>query len=203
MQSKNSIKQAFKDIHANRNCNRKITVDDICKQASVSRKTFYSAFSSKDEILEEIFADDTVTPVIELCRLLPVKDKMHAPFLSISVLLNSVCKNRDFYRNLLKRPNEYQVEHIFIKTLNKLNLIILDYTDMEPSDRKYSAYYYAASLSKVLIMWLKDDTSISPELLTQYCGKWMGLGQGQDYWEYALREEWVEHPFPSNQIRKT
>lgn len=79
----------------------KITVSMICDDTGIARKTFYSHFSNKEDIITKIFERDVVNPQFNMRAMVPhaVKDDNVAMF--TTKLYQSLLDDRDFYYALV------------------------------------------------------------------------------------------------------
>ena len=116
----------------------KITVTEICREAHLSRKTFYDNFQDKEEILEAIFEDDVVKPILTMNSLLSVNQSRDLMEMYMQNVYTPICNDKEFYQRLV-RPMK-GVDDTFIRvvtnSLEKLNHhIMADVSSAEGVER--------------------------------------------------------------------
>ncbi len=163
----------------------KITVTEICREAHLSRKTFYDNFQDKEEILEAIFEDDVVKPILTMNSLLSVNQSRDLMEMYMQNVYTPICNDKEFYQRLV-RPMK-GVDDTFIRvvtnSLEKLNHhIMADVSSAEGVEREYVAYFFASSQAMLMQKWIFDGMPLTPEELGSLYKKMTG-----SYWETNSR----------------
>lgn len=52
----------------------KVTVNELCLRARISRNTFYANFEDKDDVIRLVFESSVLQPIRDLNRLLDLSD---------------------------------------------------------------------------------------------------------------------------------
>ena len=159
----------------------KITVTEICREAHLSRKTFYDNFQDKEEILEAIFENDVVKPILTMNSLLSANQSRDLMEMYMQNVYTPIYKDKEFYQRLV-RPMK-GVDDTFIRvvtnSLEKLNhQIMADFSPAEGIEREYVAYFFASSQAMLMQKWIFDGMPLTPEDFGTLYKKLTGA-----YWE--------------------
>lgn len=131
MHIKNSDKNKQKIISAAKNLFwkygfRKVSVDEICKEAKLSKMTFYKFFPNKIELAKKIFEDLVEDGLKQYNELMNSNLNIEQKIVKMIVLKNEVTKNisedfiMDFYKDtklglkdfIENKTNEIQIESL-------------------------------------------------------------------------------------------
>jgi AcrR family transcriptional regulator len=138
---------------------KKITVNDICQHAMISRSAFYLHFEDKYSLLR--YCMD-----MELLRWDEVMQR--SDFHSYLVfVLDDILKKRNFYNNTLVRAQDHELyamfftsfSHFFTTTLEKL----LAQEQELPCPASIISAFYVGGITCSIIQWIKKDFDISVE----------------------------------------
>lgn len=150
----------------------KITIADICAKAHISRKTFYSYFVDKNDLLARTIYDDALHLIDDLRALLPTKNYKSAPKLLIETLHQSIYEQKDFFEKLIAHGEHYVLLSTLSTEISKMNRRILASSDLPAIEREYMAYFYASAHSMLILKWIQDKWRITPKQMTDYFYKW-------------------------------
>lgn len=159
----------------------KITVTEICRKAHLSRKTFYDNFQDKEEVLEAIFEDDVVKPIITMNALLTARQSFDLMELYMQNVYTTIYEDKDFYQRLV-RPMK-GVDDTFLRvvthSLERLNHSIMsEVSTVQGLEREYVAYFFASSQAMLMQKWIFDGMPLTPEELGTLYKQMAGY-----YWE--------------------
>jgi len=138
---------------------QKITVNDICQCAMVSRSTFYLHFEDKYKLM--LFCLQTERQRLdEAAQSMELRDY-------IQMVLTSICERKKVFRNFLQAE-------INIELFNMLKTFFYDYscdilTIVERQSAKLAgpvpllSAYYASGFAGMVIWWIEQDFSIPIE----------------------------------------
>jgi AcrR family transcriptional regulator len=138
---------------------KKITVNDICQHARISRSAFYLHFEDKYSLLR--YCMD-----MELLRWEEVMQR--SDFHSYLVfVLDDILKKRNFYNNTLVSVQDHELyamfftsfSHFFTATLEKL----LAQEQALPYPASIISAFYVGGIACSIIQWIKKDFDISVE----------------------------------------
>ncbi|WP_291580439.1 TetR/AcrR family transcriptional regulator [Clostridium sp. UBA6640] len=143
----------------------KITVNDLCNKAMVSRATFYNHFEDKYHLLcftiyymkKEIIASE---------QLISDFSKGEA----IHVILSYINKNRNFFKGLLSSHDT----RLMLGTLHDLTvpqyLLMLDACEKNGNkfivSSDFLSEFFSGAFISIVIRWLKDDNPKTIDELT-------------------------------------
>ena len=151
----------------------KITVMSICRSASISKKTFYKYFASKPEIVQAIYYDDFIVPILELNRLLPLQNVKSAPTLITERDFKTLFENRKIYLNLLENYGRMQFIDLIIQNTESSCLKTMSSSGLSELDLEFSAYFIAATSAMIKIRWMEGGFKESPETMTKLLNTWV------------------------------
>jgi AcrR family transcriptional regulator len=138
---------------------KKITVNDICQHAMISRSAFYLHFEDKYSLLR--YCMD-----LELLRW--EEAMQNSDFHNYLVfVLSGILKNRAVYHNTLVRAQDHelyamfydQFSHFFTARLEKL----LDQEQTLPYPVSIISAFYVGGITCSIIQWIKKDFDLSVE----------------------------------------
>jgi AcrR family transcriptional regulator len=135
---------------------QKITVNDICQDAMVSRSTFYLHFEDKYQLLM-FFLQNERKQLEKDMRQLGARD-------SIREALCIIKDRKRTYRNIFEAENNSELFEMFVK-------FFLGFVSDTLSDSKKQGVeligpvpilsaYYASGIAGTILWWIKDDFSV-------------------------------------------
>ena len=137
----------------------RVTVNDICAAAGISRTTFYQHFQDKYELIR--FALEQTTQ--ELHRLSGGSTEKE-----IHDLLDFVYKNKQVFRNLNEQNEElfYLLNEVSISSLNEYmeNLTVMH----AGNQSMLHSVFLAGGRAWLLLWWLKTDCQVPMDQLEDY-----------------------------------
>lgn len=183
MGAKEAIIRSFREVIAKKPY-PKITVTEICRQAHLSRKTFYDNFQDKEAIVEAIFDDGVVKPIRTMNEMLSTEQAKSMSDIYMENIYVAILDDRDYYQRLIRSVKGVDDTFIRVVThlLESLNVEILSsLTTMDSLELEYTAYFFAASQAMLLQKWIYDGMPISPKELGALYKKmtasyWLSLG---------------------------
>jgi AcrR family transcriptional regulator len=138
---------------------KKITVNDICQHAMISRSAFYLHFEDKYSLLSYCME-------MELMRWEEVMQC--SDFHSYLVfVLNDILKKRNFYNNTLVRVQDSELYAVFYSLFSRFFTTILekllDQEQVLPYPISIISAFYVGGITCSIIQWIKKDFDISVE----------------------------------------
>ncbi len=138
----------------------KITIRDITKSCTMSRKSFYYHFKDKYDLVNWIFYTEFVS-VIQKTSSSDIWD-----------LLESICgylyENKDFYCNALKVTGQNSFSEYFIEVLEPFMLINFGNIFEKHKDKEFFSTYFADATRVAITRWLIEDKELSPEKFVDF-----------------------------------
>ena len=148
----------------------KLTVAEICEHANVSRKTFYTYFKDKNDIIEQIVRHSLTQPFAELRKLYMLNDL--APTVIMEWLYTQIYEDREFYTEISRFSGQNSFEEFLLNhTTCMLEKALAD-TNMSDLDMEYTVYFYASSHTALLIKWIRDGMIVSPAKMASFYEAW-------------------------------
>lgn len=98
-----AIESSFRHLVLERRY-RSISIADICKEAHVSRNTFYAYYRNKDDLLASIIKQDafaTIEQFNDVFSLDELMDIKEVVYILTSKMYSGILENRDFYTELV------------------------------------------------------------------------------------------------------
>ena len=94
-----------------------ITVSELCKRVGISRKSFYTYFESRDDVLARILYDDIGAPIE---KIFPLFRNQNAPVsvpIMNTMVYQAILDHKEFYQRLVTQNQERIFVHAFQKCL--------------------------------------------------------------------------------------
>lgn len=151
----------------------KITVNELCKRAGVSRNAFYANFEDKEDVITYIFREDVIQPIRDLNRLLTNNDLDPMMELINERMYERLAGNGEFYRNLVgpMRGHDDAFPRVVMHVIYDLNMHLIPSvsTLTDPLKADYVSYFFASSQAMLMQKWVSDGFPMTPhELSTLY-----------------------------------
>ena len=145
----------------------KITVAEICREAHLSRKTFYVNFQDKEDIVASIFERGAVRPIRALNAALTREQARSISVAYTENLYSYFESEKDYYQKLVGPM--FGQDDTFIRVVTRslftLNQEILGEFEIEDLEREYASYFFASSQAMFCQKWIADGMPISPKRL--------------------------------------
>lgn len=152
----------------------KITVADICRNAHLSRKSFYAHFCDKEAIVKAIFDDDIIRPLENFNDLLSPKEAGNFSILIQEKIYSNIAVDKDYYWNLVRtlKGNNDTFLRVATRSIYSYNMKIFKELgmDLSPVECDYVSYFFASSQAMIVQKWICDGMIMTPrELAELYC----------------------------------
>ena len=159
MKSKEIIIETYKKLVLE-NKSTKITVKEICEDASVSRTTFYKYFKDSYHIMEAILVDDSISLLKKLLEL------RVDSFSVTKAWYIDFYKKKELCYYAIKDESQNSLFNTLIHKLTELNCEI--YKDVYTTDLiEYYAYKYAALQAMLLKKWILDGMKLPASTMAE------------------------------------
>jgi AcrR family transcriptional regulator len=202
MTAYDTIKSSFKALFLTTPL-KSITVEDICRDAYVSRKTFYMYFSNKFDVIDKIFQDDIMNTMQKLRELLPMSNRKSA-LIVLEHFYQNLHNNRDFYCRLIRGKGQHWFRERMITRIEEMNRKLSQryLGTLSSEEISYMSYFFAAAQAMFIIRWLENGCQLSPLQMAEYYDKWAisywyTLGRVED--DHLLSES--EDHGPASQMK--
>lgn len=149
----------------------KITVADVCRDAHLSRKSFYAHFTDKEAIVREEFDAHVIKPLENFNELFSLKEAGNLSSLIQEKIYANVAQERAYYENLIRPMRGSDDTFIRVATngiydFNMKMFAVLG-TRVPALEADYAAYFFAASQAMLIQKWVSDGMPLSPKELAQ------------------------------------
>lgn len=138
----------------------RITIKEICKQADLSRQTFYQIFGSKDEVIQYHFS----TLFQEFERQSDSFQNDTIPHIT-QHFFSFFYEHRDFIQILISNHLTFLLEQQFEVYLKKITLF--RNINEKELHGDYTTAYVAGALTQVLIHWFQHSFDLSIDELSK------------------------------------
>jgi len=165
-----AIEQSFRDLLCNKRY-RSITVKDICERACVSRKTFYSNFRDKEDIVSYIFKRDVIQPLHHINAVFTQEEAESMTSLIQTKIYRSIYDDREYYRNLVVAMKGHDDTFIRVATnaIYEFDREVLGHVGFKGDElhADYIAYFYSSSQAMLMQKWICDGFALSVDELSR------------------------------------
>ena len=157
-----------------------ITVKMICQHAGVSRKTFYSIYQDKYEVIERIVISDVIDELKEMLNLIG-DIEFNQPII-LEKMYQHFYDERDFYSKAMDIEGKNSLEHCLLYCFEEINLELLKDVKITLLEKEYAAYFFAASQVMLIKKWLLDGMVLTPQEMAENYTKWAVLAMVKNYY---------------------
>ena len=176
MEGKSDLRQAICEEYRAMVCSMpmgKITVSELCERVDISRKTFYTYFESRDDLLTNIVCNDIIEPVKRLYPLFGTDNETVSVPLLNRMLYQAMYERKEFYLRVVTQ-NE---ERIFVHAVNRALREIHEFTrDLHgvPRDREfeYAASFLTGAQASMVVKWIRNGMDATPEQMGAWFDSW-------------------------------
>ena len=152
-----------------------ISITDIIRRAGVSRSAYYRNYSSKEDILTNVFHKAAETIVSALSDSLTQKN-MQKSYLTI---FEKVLEGKVFFEIIDKANMIYT----FQSTLNEK---YISFVEEKTAEEYYRVLYWIGSILNVIFGWMHRDYKESPEEMARICC----LMVSEEEWQIGAGISW-------------
>ncbi len=164
--SQRQIAQALLDLMADKPF-EEISICELCKSAGISRQTFYSLFSSRENVIAFILQEKTCYSPADEPESPSAKPEKHSP-----CGLRAICRgyseyihyNRDFLRLLVTHHIDYLLYDSVYESLADCTCFL---PETEACTRRYAAGFLAGGVSSVARIYAMEGCTCSVEDLEE------------------------------------
>lgn len=171
MDTRDAILAAFTALVA-RSSYGAVSVEQICQEANVSRRTFYRYFEDKQAALRAVLEADLIKPVHDIHDLIDSDSLKSSPTIIYGRALRKVYEKRDFYGKVLTR-SEPALLNLYIDMVVPINKDSQGMVDVPAQEAEFASYLIAASSAYALAKWLDEGCRVPVEEQTRMCLRWI------------------------------
>lgn len=139
-----------------------ISVSELCRAAGISRQTFYTLFTNRDNVM-------VFTLQARYCCSEDIPQAAESGACNTDVI-RGLCqgysqylyRNRDLIKTLVDNHIDYLLYDSFFDAMNRCECA---FGEVEPCMRKYATGFYAGGVSSVAKQYAQEGCSASPDQL--------------------------------------
>ena len=165
-----AIEQSFRELLCDKRY-KSITVKDICERAHVSRKTFYTNFRDKEDIISYIFKRDIIQPLHHINAVFTCEEAKSMTSTIQTKIYRTIFEDREYYRNLVVSMKGRDDTFIRVATnaIYEFDCEVLNRIGFKGDEQHadYISYFYASSQAMLMQKWIFDNFSLSPDELSR------------------------------------
>ena len=158
----------------------KVTVKMICEKANISRKTFYTFYQDKYDILEQILVNDVFSEFSDLIDKFG-KMELNRPII-LEQMFQNIYANKKFYSKAINTKGENSLEsyllYYFVKYYYK---ILADVKVENEIEMDYLTYFYSSSCVMLIKKWITDGYPLTPKQMAEYYQNWAVSALANNY----------------------
>lgn len=186
MDTREIILDAFKHCVANTSYD-KTSIEDICRKANVSRRTFYRYFDSKLSACRAVFEQDIIQPVRDIYNLIDMENVRSSATIVYERGLKKMREDQAFYSKVFTRRHPQLLE-LYIDLVVDSNRPKFEKGLDDPEELELAIYVNAVANTYGTAKWVEEGFKIPPEVMTQYLLRWIygrnrELDDKNDRWE--------------------
>lgn len=149
-----------------------ISVQGICDEAGLSRKTFSRHFSSKEDVVSSQLRADIADPVRSILELLPMHDIAHSDRILLMRTYGAFYEHRDYYRKVVDALGPSWLFEQCIASSDTLGDLPYEANGLDAHEVSFVVALFGGMSATALRWWLADDFRTSPEDLVDLVVKW-------------------------------
>lgn len=160
METKDKIVEKYIELVLKRKT-ADISVTEICKEAEISRKTFYNYFKDRLEVVEAVFIDDIEKPMrygFEISM---------DPETITTIMYKNFLKKKDFYVITMKEEGKNTLFEDIIVRIQAFNIPYFQSKLSDPVDVEYLSYKFSAMQAFMIRKWIMGGMKESPEYMAK------------------------------------
>ena len=140
----------------------RITVSELCKEAGISRQTFYTLFTSRENVVAfTLHAQYCYTPSMPVARDVKSSRSLRALCRGYS---EYIYENQRLIKTLVDNHIDYLLYDSFFDALDSCDCFL---QNVDPCTRRYAAGFYAGGISSVARRYAQEGCSISSDRLEE------------------------------------
>ena len=137
----------------------RISVSELCKEAGISRQTFYSLFKSKDNVITYIFQEDYCYSPEDSTGDPDGLDSLHQLCLGYS---SYIIRQTDFIRMLVENNIIYLMYDGLLESFSGCDCFL---PQVMGDQRSYAASFYAGSMTGIARTYIEQGEVLSQKEL--------------------------------------
>lgn len=165
MSVKNNIIQEFESMLEQQSL-ESISVSAICKACKISRKTFYTYYKDKYDVLDTIFMKDIIIPIRRL--MVSASETELSSQSILEKMYRTFLVKKLFYLNAIKSTGQNSFYDLITERIQQMNCEILSPTIKDEIERDYVAYFFASAQANLIRKWFSEDMNVPPKKMAEF-----------------------------------
>jgi AcrR family transcriptional regulator len=152
----------------------KITVQDLCDRAGLSRRTFYKHFEDKDAVARAMVHEDYIEPPLSMRSIMDLDKITSAWLLMTEQTYKTIYENRTRYLNLLANFGKLKLLEIIVDENYQFSKNVFANYDYDELEMDYAAYVMATVSAMTTIRGIEHVCDVPHTKMAQLYGTWIG-----------------------------
>ncbi len=145
-----------------------ITIGEICKQADVSRQTFYNCFDDKKDVLHYMILRRYDRMERQISNI-----KIRDPHTILEILMTFFEENKAFFLLLMEHGQTETITQAVSEVMERfIGIVTLEEADAKTE--KYGTAFLSGAISSLLICWLQDPDPLDDVGMEEFLEQILG-----------------------------
>lgn len=150
-----------------------ISVQGICDEAGLSRKTFSRHFTSKEDVVAAQLRADIAAPTATVLSVLPVNSFADSAWVLFRHSYSNFYANRDFYQSAIHVLGFPWFTERVIETGKWIGEAPYSQNDVRnPAEMDFVITLFGGVSAAALRWWVENDFSLTPDELVDWVIRW-------------------------------
>lgn len=163
MNKRDTIVETYKQMVIDQKT-AEIPVSEICREAGISRKTFYYHFQDRYEVIEHILVTDIETPILKALKL------GYWHYEVVKLIFENLLLDQDFYKIAILENSQNSLFETLISRLQAINAKYdreEDKKDCTPKEVEYLNYRFAVEMALMIKKWMLEGMVETPDFMSK------------------------------------
>jgi AcrR family transcriptional regulator len=172
MDAAETIVAALRDLLAVKPYTR-ISVQNLCESAYLSRRTFYKHFADKTAVVSAMVYEDFIGPPLAMRKSIDLKEFKSSARLLSETTYKIIFENRLCYNNLLEYMGKMQLAEIIQEVNSSFTFSVIENYDYPPEDMEFAAFMMGSLSAAMIVRWIEQGYPESHTRLSQLYNSWV------------------------------
>ena len=186
MDTREIILNAFKECVADSSYEQ-TSIEDICRRANVSRRTFYRYFDSNLNACKAVFEQDIIQPVRDIYSLIDMENTKSSATIVYERGLKKMYEDQAFYSKVFTKRYPQLLE-LYINLVIDSNRPQFEKDTDNPEELELAIYVNAVANTYGTAKWVEEGYKVPPNVMTQYLLRWI-YGRNRELDDKGIRWE--------------
>ena len=149
-----------------------ISVQGICDEAGLSRKTFSRHFASKEDVVAAQLRADVSDPIDAILDLLPTHEIENSSQILLQVAYRAFYSHRDFYRRAVDSLGVMWLVERYLEVGDLLGRKPYDPDEVADHEMSFAMSFFNGASAIAFKWWYEEGFQTSPDDLAALVVKW-------------------------------